>query len=180
LNIGHRHLLPVYPPLFILAGAAAWWFQPPTKLRPGRGTLVGDPRKTLTMSMRVGVAAALLVSAVEAIWFWPYYLAYFNIAAGGPRHAYRHLVDSSLDWSQELKRLPRWLDAHPADARDPGRLYFSFYGSSPPEYYGVRAQRLPSFPDRWHPHAPEPLAAGTYLISATMLQGVAAHALVAI
>ena len=29
LNIGHRHLLPTYPAMFIFAGAAAWWFRPP-------------------------------------------------------------------------------------------------------------------------------------------------------
>ena len=28
LNIGHRHLLPIYPALCILAGGAAFWFQP--------------------------------------------------------------------------------------------------------------------------------------------------------
>ncbi len=28
LNIGHRHLLPVYPALIILAGGAAFWLQP--------------------------------------------------------------------------------------------------------------------------------------------------------
>ena len=158
LNIGHRHLLPVYPPLFIVAGAAAWWLRPPVKRRiePATPASRGRP-SALTTTMRAVVVIALLLSVVEGIWFWPHYLAYFNILAGGPRHGYRHLVDSSLDWSQDLKRLPRWLDAHPADASDAQRLYFSYYGSSPPEYYGVRAQRLPSFPDRWQPHVPEPL-----------------------
>ena len=116
------------------------------------------------------VVAAIAAVVVECLWYWPHYLAYFNQLVGGPRYGYRHLVDSSLDWSQDLKPLRRWLDEHPQDAADPRRLYFSFYGGPPPEYYGIRAERLPSFPDRWQPRVPTPLAGGTYLISATMLQ----------
>jgi len=171
LNIGHRHLLPTEPAMLILAGAAAWWVKVPTR----HGSVAGAaPAPShgfgLIPVMRTLVMGTAIASAVEAIWIWPHYLAYFNPLVGGPRYGYRHLGDSSLDWSQDLKGLKHWLDAHPEDARDPGRLYFSFYGGPPPEYYGIHAQRLPSFPDRWRPHIPEPLTGGTYLISATMLQ----------
>ena len=81
-------------------------------------------------------------------------------------------VDSSLDWSQDLKETKTWLDADPDDVRDPDRLYFAFYGSPPLSYYGIKARPLPSFPKIWQPHIPEPLTGGTYLISATVLQGV--------
>jgi hypothetical protein len=174
LNIGERHLLPSYPPLFILAGAAVWWFQPPTNRRtvPGRPAR-GVRRSARTTTMRVVVVVALLLFAAEGIWYWPHYLAYFNILAGGPRHAYRHLVDSSLDWSQDLKGLKRWLDEHPADASDTQRLYFSFFGSAPPEYYGIHVTRLPSHPPTHGSTPYRPLTGGTYLISATMLQCVA-------
>ena len=121
--------------------------------------------------MRVVVTASVLLSAAEACWCWPHYLAYFNQLDGGPRQGYRHLVDSSLDWSQELKGVGRWLDGHPADRGD-GSLYFSYYGGAPPEYYGISAHRLPSYPDRWQPVIPRRWEAGTYLISATMLQCV--------
>ena len=126
----------------------------------------------LSRAMRVLVAFAFLLSIVEAVWFWPDYLAYFNVVSGGPRHAYRHLVDSSLDWSQDLKRAKAWLNAHPADANDESRLYFSFFGAPPIDYYGIHARQLTSYPDRWQPHIPAPLTGGTYLISATMLQTV--------
>ncbi len=97
LNIGQRHLLPTYPPMFILAGSAGCWFQSKT-LRWVRWLIVG----------------CLAFSAAEAIWIWPDYLAYFNLLAGGPSNGYRHLIDSSLDWGQDLKPLKGWLDAHPA------------------------------------------------------------------
>ncbi|HEY4308636.1 MAG TPA: hypothetical protein VGN12_04205 [Pirellulales bacterium] len=163
LNIGHRHLLPVYPPLFILAGAAVTWITP----APQRA----NPRSTPVMS--AVVAAALAFTAFEAIWTWPNYLAYFNLAVGGPGNAYRHLVDSSLDWGQDLKGLKSWLDAHPQDATNRERVYLSYFGPTPPELYGIEAVRLPSHPDRWQPAVPRPLTGGTYLISATMLQCVA-------
>jgi hypothetical protein len=154
-----------------MAGAATRWLRPPIRENSGIAAPSGRKQEKLPLTMRVVVAASLLLSVVEAIWFWPNYLAYFNWLDGGPRHAYRHLVDSSLDWSQNLKDVKAWLDMHPADS-DPRRLYVSFYGSAPPEYYGIRATTLPCWPIRWRPHVPDPLTGGTYIISATMLQGV--------
>src|SRR5262249_3620173 len=117
LNIGHRHLLPTYPALFIIAGAAARWFEPVLEQPKGAGkskiSLPAAPSSPmLVRSIRLVVSAALLLLAVEAFGFWPNYLAYFNPLDGGPRHAYRHLNDSSLDWSQDLKGVKSWLDAH--------------------------------------------------------------------
>jgi len=175
LNIGHRHLLPTYPPLLIVAGASAWWLRPPRIALTGSATsATASARRAgpVVNMMRGLVVLSLLFMVAETIWFWPHYLAYFNRLVGGPRNGYRHLVDSSLDWSQDLKEVKTWLDAHPDDTRDPQRLYFSFYGSPPPEYYGIEIQRLPSFPGRWTPHAPRPLTGGTYLISATLLDAV--------
>ncbi|HEY4312071.1 MAG TPA: hypothetical protein VGN12_21665 [Pirellulales bacterium] len=175
LNIGHRHLLPTYPPLMILAGAAAWWLNAPGNRAPsadGPSSLPAEaPRRRLLASLAsVVLVGALFALVAECLWFWPDYLAYFNVVAGGPTQSYRHLGDSSLDWSQDLKQLKSWLDRHPADTRDPSRLYFSFFGGSHPEYYGIQPRRLPSFPYHREPHVPEPLTGGTYIISATMLQ----------
>jgi hypothetical protein len=94
LNIGHRHLFPLYPPLFILAGAAGAWFS----------------RRTAWAG---AVVALLLVWHVaELLSVWPNCLTYFNEFAGGPKNGYRHLVDSSLDWGQDLPGLKDWLRDH--------------------------------------------------------------------
>jgi hypothetical protein len=177
LNIGHRHLLPTYPAMFILAGMAAWWIQSPAARRvasQGKAPLPPDERtgRMVVTVMRLLVAVALAGSIVEGFWCWPHYLAHFNIFAGGPQHGYKHLIDSSLDWSQDLKEASVWLEAHPADRQPEERLYFAFYGAAPPAYYGIHAQQLPGFPPRYPPHSPRPLTAGTYLVSATMLDGV--------
>ena len=81
------------------------------------------------------------------------------------------MVDSSLDWGQDLKEAKTWIDTHPA-AAEQGRLYFSYFGTAPPDYYGIHAEPLPGFPPRIPSHSPRSLAAGTYLVSATMLNGV--------
>jgi 4-amino-4-deoxy-L-arabinose transferase-like glycosyltransferase len=83
INIGVRHILPVYPLLAICAAYAA---------------------------MRLRWIAVLLLIwyfAATAL-AHPDYLAYFNEAAG--RHPEAIAVDSNLDWGQDLKRLGKVID----------------------------------------------------------------------
>lgn len=156
LNIGLRHLLPTYPAIFILTGAAIHGF----------GT-----NKRLRHALLLGLVALL---ALETALTHPHYLAYFSPLVGGPAHGYRYLVDSSLDWGQDLPALARWLEEERAGGRsDP--VYLSYFGTGSPAHYGIEATPLPSFFDTRAPdriRATEPLTAGTYCVSATMLQGV--------
>ena len=110
--------------------------------------------------------------ATESLSNWPNYLAYFNQVVGSHSNAYRHLVDSSLDWGQDLPRIKRWLVAAGLDDSQDEKLYLSYFGSGNPEYYDIHATHLPSFWDRNSPRIPQPLQAGTYCISATMLQNL--------
>ena len=153
LNLGERHLLPAYPAAFILAGGAGCWL--------GRKHLVA-----------ASVAALLLLSLpIEALRIWPHYLAYFNRLAGGPSSGYRHLVDSSLDWGQDLPGLERWL-AKEADRIPPLPVYLSYFGSGDPAHYRIAARQLYSYQD-WRRERPlYALRGGIYCMSATMLQTV--------
>jgi len=45
---------------------------------------------------------------VENVAHYPSYIAYFNESIGGNRNADRVLIDSNLDWGQDLRRLDRW------------------------------------------------------------------------
>ena len=148
LNIGHRHLLPALPALFILAGGAASW------LRSRRWIL------------RALVPALLVGLVVESVSVRPHYLAFFNAAVGGPANGHRWLVDSSLDWGQDLPGLARWLEREEAE-----RVYLSYFGSADPGWYGIASRPLPSFL-RPSDTRLQVLRAGTYCVSATMLQGV--------
>jgi hypothetical protein len=156
LNLGHRHLLPTYPPLFILAGAGAIWLTAKTR------------------AMLVVVLAGVVWFAAESLAIRPHYLAYFNQVAGGPSQAYTHLVDSSLDWGQDLPGVRRWLDQHPTSSRGTP-VYLSYFGTGDPRYYNIQATALPSylFDLRLYPARElAPLRGGVYIISATMLQNV--------
>jgi hypothetical protein len=114
----------------------------------------------------------LLALAFESWSVRPHYLAFFNALAGGPANGYRHLVDSSLDWGQDLPGLKRWLDRERASGSSEP-VFLSYFGTGDPELYGIRSVRLPGFFDApLLRDASAALTAGTYCISATMLQNV--------
>jgi hypothetical protein len=157
LNIGHRHILPIYPPMFVLAGAAAWWLAAPTHRRIAAALL----------------SVAAIAYAAESLAAWPHYLAYFNQLVGGPKHAYRHLVDSSLDWGQDVPGLKDWLDRHGLANQDNVPVYLAYFGNGNPSYHGIKAHRLPGFADMDLKSLPgESLRGGVYCLSATLIQMV--------
>jgi hypothetical protein len=134
--LGVRYLLPLQPLLCLFLA---------TRLpgKPGRRAVVA------------GAAAAWLAWSSLAI--HPHYLAYFNEVLGGPRRAYRHLVESNLDWGQDLGTLARYLRT-----RGDPPLHLAYFGPEQPARWGIRAARLVGC---------EPVA-GLVAVSATLLQGV--------
>lgn len=156
LNLGQRHLLPTYPVMYVLAGAAGLWF---------------IHRRLAGMAL---AGTAMVVLAVESLLIRPDYLAYFNYLNGGPRHAYRHLVDSSLDWGQDLPGLRAWLDRHDLNRAD-APVYLSYFGTGDPAYYQIKIRRLPGYFDLDGRFELVPMTGGIYCISATMLQAVYNH-----
>ncbi len=114
----------------------------------------------------------ILWQACSALSIQPYYLAYFNELVGGPENGYRYLVDSNLDWGQDLPALRDYMTAQGVE-----QVYLSWFGPARPERYGIRYSPLPGFPRyqgsaetfAFNPYQPAP---GFYAISATNLQGV--------
>src|ERR1700730_6605792 len=117
LNIGHRHILPIYPVLFIACGSVLY--------------LIEKNRSALVATV---VTILLLRQIGESVASWPNYLAYFNRIAGGSSCGYQHLVDSSLDWGQDLPSLKAWIDSHPG-ITDGNPLYLAYFGSVDPRWY---------------------------------------------
>ncbi len=159
LSIGHRHLLPVLPVLYIFAGRAA----------------VGRGWRWLS-SGRLS-AALVALSAAASLSIHPHYLSFFNTAAGGPDDAYRLVVDSSLDWGQDLPALRSTLDemGFPPDLTHteamPSAVYLAYFGTALPPFWGLNARMLPSTLT-WGPQEQRPLTPGVYSISATLLQQI--------
>lgn len=153
LNIGHRHLLPTYPAMYILLGSLA------------------SLHRARWVWPRVVPAMLVVIAAAESSLARPGYLSYFNAFAGGSDGAYRHVVDSSLDWGQDLFMLRSWMrDRRTADTSP---VYLSYFGSVLPSAHGVDAIPLPSYYHIWkEPRVPIELKPGWYCISATILQGI--------
>jgi hypothetical protein len=106
--------------------------------------------------------------AAGTLWIHPHYLAFFNEVAGGPKNGWRHLVDSNLDWGQDLPGVKRWMAAHGVE-----KVWLSYFGTAPPEHYGIDYEPLPSFLPLGRTEATRPMQAGDYVVvSATNLHGV--------
>jgi 4-amino-4-deoxy-L-arabinose transferase-like glycosyltransferase len=150
INIGHRHILAVYPALYVLAGSAALF--PCAKLR----------RRCL-------LAAGLLAFFATSFYARPDYLAYVNLLGGGMGNGYRDLTDGSEDWGLGLPQLKHWLDEHnPGDAAP---LFLAYRGMDSPEYRGIRYTNLNMAVDPATGRVLR-LLPGYYAISASVLEGI--------
>jgi len=169
VDIGYRHLLPILPFLFVfigtqIAGRRTQGAGDKSQVA-GRTPVTLPPRHLVTWSLGLLAAVLLVWYVVGTARIFPHDLAYFNELAGGPDGGYNWLVDSNLDWGQNLKELKIWLDAHGVE-----RVFLSQFSPSRPEVYGIQATLLPPSP-RAAPFARFDPAPGWYAIGATTLQG---------
>ncbi len=167
-NLGYRYMLPVLPFLFVWISEIGNWTR---SVEIGRcATLSPCHLVTLSSCLLVSVLFAWYMAGTAVV--FPCHLAYFNEIAGGPDNGYKLLVDSNLDWGQDVKRLKTWLDAHQI-----GEVRLSASSGSLPERYGIRALPLPGTYQSTDEYgfrrfAPEP---GVYVISASNWQGLRFH-----
>jgi len=146
LNIGVRHLLPVFPFTFILVSA-------------GIINLLKAPYLKLKYTF-LGILCLWQITSVISV--YPHFLAYFNELAGGPDNGYIYAVDSNLDWGQDLKRLKNWLDENNIE-----KIYVDYFGGGNLEYY-LKEKYSPW----WGTRNPDEFPKGNYLaVSASLLQG---------
>ena len=128
VDLGVRIVLTIYPFLAVLAarGVVSAW------ARAGSALVM---RRTAI----VALVAAALVIPFQA---WPDYLAYFNPVAGPrPEHV---LVDSNLDWGQDLYRLADTVRARHIDS-----VRVHYFGSSDLDAVGL-VKCSPPRPRRAH------------------------------
>jgi len=142
LNIGYRHILPALPLVHVIAAKAV--------------TLARGRRDKVVL---LALGVWYLVGTAR---MYPHYLAYFNELVGGPDNGYRYLVDSNLDWGQDLKNLKVYLEREGIN-----EVYLAYFGSAYPSYYSLPA--LPAPLEK--PQDLEMRAPAVYAISATYLQG---------
>lgn len=158
LNIGYRHLLPIIPNFLLLVSGLA-------REKPGTGRL-----SALQMTPAAALAVlGLGIVVLTDLLLHPHYLSYFNLLAGGPSNGHNVLVDSNLDWGQDMLRLKEWMAQN-----DVERIKLSWFGTANPDYYGIDYNALPGLPyhfDLWWdpPFSTDAPEAGIYAISASNL-----------
>ena len=73
-------------------------------------------KKKIWRNICIAVFAILcLWYLLSSLFIYPHYLAYFNEFAGGPDNGHKYLLDSNIDWGQDLKGLDKWLDENDID-----------------------------------------------------------------
>ena len=148
IQIGERYLLPIYPCLILFA---ALTLAPAAETRKGAAALA---------VLFVLHAAPTLAIAPRGS------LTYFNVLAGGTDGAHRVLLDSNLDWGQDLPRLAAWMREQGI-----GQVQLGYHGVDDPDHYGIRHEDLPG----WHLYPARPPAAafrGTVAVSPNLLYGL--------
>ncbi|WP_158752386.1 glycosyltransferase family 39 protein [Acidobacterium sp. S8] len=151
LNIGIRHVLPVFPFVFALAGAGAAWM---AQQRKAWACVVG---------------ALLLWHVIDSVRMFPNYMPYANTLWGGPTKTHLYFSDSATEWGQELKWTKQWLDAH--NVKDCWFAYFPAPFLLPSDY-GVPCKLLPTLDTMYeYDIALPPVVHGPVLISLADLNG---------
>jgi hypothetical protein len=145
LNIGLRHLLPIYLPVAVIVGWAV---------------------SRLVVYARWRTALLLMLAATIAeVAVAPNRIAFFNVVgrAIGP---VRLLGDSNLDWGQDIGRLAQW-----QRARGGEKIYLCYFGGADPRAYGLVYENVTG---SWAPGvAAERIDEnGLVAVSGTHLQGI--------
>ena len=152
LNIGVRHILPVYVFLNVLAAAGAWAFF----------------RRNRRWTWAIGLLLAWQATAPARC--FPTYLAYSNELWGGPSNTYKYLTDSNVDWGQQLRAVHEYLGARKATS-----CWFAYFagGAIDTAAYGIPCKPLITADTMWLGDRMDipPVIDGPVLISVGTLSG---------
>jgi len=117
VNIGHRLILMIIPLECLLAGAMFSWYL---------GKLNKRPKQILVCSL----LALVLIAPIKA---FPHYISYFNPIVRDKRKSFVYLIDSNVDWGQDVKSLGKYLREHNIQ-----KINLSLFGTADPFFYGVK------------------------------------------
>jgi hypothetical protein len=167
--LGLRYILPIAPYVFISVGKVVPWAESLSGWR-ARAAF-----SFIVLSLGTTTLATLLIH--------PHYLAYFNTVSGGPDRRPARLIDSNIDWGQDLVGLSDWLREHA-----PGqRVGLAYFGQINPSIFALRGEAFD-----WFIPPPRPgtmrlmpevrgsrlfgpasrLRPGLYAVSATLVYGL--------
>lgn len=148
IQIGERYLLPAYPFLMLLL-ASTWRRLESWRFRSHALCLV------------------FVLHAVPSLLALPAgHLAYFNLLAGGSRGGHRVLLDSNLDWGQDLPRLAAWMKREGVRS-----VQLAYHGADVPDRFGIAHQDLPGL-HNYPSQPPSQPFTGVLAVSPNLLFGL--------
>ncbi|MDO8676615.1 MAG: glycosyltransferase family 39 protein [Candidatus Azambacteria bacterium] len=142
LNIGVRHILPTIPFIYALTARqiAIWIKGNITERIPnylGFWQIFGLYWKRIKKSALI---VLLFMWAILTVLFvYPSFLAYFNEIAGGPDKGHRFVVDSNLDWGQDILRLAQFIEKNNIK-----EIKMDYFSGAPAEYY-IKTAKIESY-----------------------------------
>lgn len=121
LQLGIRYILPIFPFLYLF-----------TAIMIGEFSKNLDKKKKVGLYYtNVGIVIALLVWSIGTnIMTYPSYLPYFNELIGGPSNGWKYMVDSNVDWGQDLIRLKQYVDQNNIPV-----INIDYFGGGDLDYY---------------------------------------------
>lgn len=114
IPIGIRFLLPIFPLLFIACGGIV------------RHIAMKEWKGKILLGMM------LFAYCLPALSIYPDYLSYFNTASGGPENGHRWLIDSNIDWGQDLPALKRYMTDNKVET-----VKLGYFGRVDPGIYHI-------------------------------------------
>jgi hypothetical protein len=117
IDIGVRHMLPIYPFLLLYAGCV--W---------------ESARRVRWATALLGIL--LIAQVADIARYAPNYLAYFNPLVR-PENTWQILSDSNTDWGEGMLALRKYQDEHPGQT-----LHLAYFGEVDPLWYGVQYEKL--------------------------------------
>ena len=118
LNIGIRHLLPIFPFTYILVVF---------------GTYQGLKSISLPKIRQIATFFFLflfLCYVASSFSAFPHYLSYYNKLGGGIEEGYKIAVDSNYDWGQDFYRLLAFVEKEKIE-----KIYLDYFGGEDEEYW---------------------------------------------
>jgi hypothetical protein len=156
INIGVRHVLPLYPFLLLFAGAAIEWARQAGLERQQRS---GGQTFLAWNNLRWAFVLLLALQAADIARYAPGYLSYFTPFIR-PTQTWRYLSDSNTDWGQGLVALRGFQRQHPNQP-----LSLAYVGEVDPAFYGIRYTKMTE----------DARPTGLVVVSATHLSGNLLH-----
>lgn len=124
INIGIRHMMPIYTLLFIFVGRVV-------------DLKIKYNKKEIIKPILFALGAWYIITSFSA---FPEHIAYFNGFAGSNGH--RYLIDSNIDWGQGLPFLDRYLEKNNIDEK----IYLGYFGADNATLRGIDHKKVECFP----------------------------------